>query len=124
MRCLARLPEYRPAAEALAAELAAASPAPQPRPARGRTRLATTRLLPTRPLDRPRVDRRPRSRRRLWLGAATGGAALTLLGVALVGRGDEPEPPRTAPNVQPAPRGATPEAGARNLSAWLRRYSG
>ena len=118
MRCLARNPSYRPASAAeLARALAAASPE-----------------LPTRPLPRGSVQRARKSRRALsvsrreWLWLAIGAAvvvAAVALGVALASGGGGTSTPRpgTPTDVVPVPPGSTPADEARNLSAWLRRYS-
>ncbi len=108
MRSLARNPAYRPAsAEELAKELVLHEPAP---------------VSPTAP------TRISRPNRKLWLAlAAVLGVAAILLGVALGtggGSGPSSPPPKSpAPAVAPIPRGQTPQQQARNLSAWLRRYS-
>jgi len=102
MRCLARNPAYRPAN--LEQELAPSAPEP--------------------PTERLPAARRP-SRRRLWLGVA-GAAALAgiLLAVTLTG-GSSSKPPPPSPRAVPAiQRGADPQEQARNIAAWLRRYSG
>jgi serine/threonine-protein kinase len=101
MRSLARNPAYRPTVAELERELA---------PQAGETR--------TLPLPAPR-----RSSRRLWLALA-GVLALgaVLLGIALGGSDHPPATPRT-PEVEPIGRGANAQQQARNLSAWLRRYS-
>jgi eukaryotic-like serine/threonine-protein kinase len=104
MRCLARNPEYRPAD--LERELASGASASEP---------------PTQRLPAPRQP----SRRLLWLGAA-GAAALgaILLAVTLTGGHSSPKPPSTPRAVPQIPRGADAQEQARNIAAWLRRYSG
>jgi serine/threonine protein kinase len=106
MRSLARNPDYRPSSAAeLARELAPSG-----------NEAATT------PLPSPR-----RTRRTLWIAlAGVIALAAVLLGIGLATRGSggnapaaKPEPPA----VQPISRGATAQQQARNLSAWLRRYS-
>jgi serine/threonine protein kinase len=102
MRCLARNPAYRP--EKLEEALA-------PRPPE-----STTKRL--------RAAHEP-SRRVLWLGAAgTAALAAILLAVTLTGGHSSKQPaprPRTVPQI---PRGADAQEQARNIAAWLRRYSG
>jgi eukaryotic-like serine/threonine-protein kinase len=109
MRSLARNPDYRPSSAAeLARELAAASDKPL-----------------TKPLEAPPRAAGP-DRRKLWLALAVVLAvAAILLGIALGTRGSEGAPPAKPrpPAVQPIARGATAQQQARNLSAWLRRYS-
>ncbi len=106
MRSLARNPVYRPpSADELARELA---------PERGEP--------PTVPLEAARRSQR----RTLWLAlAAVLVLAAILLGIALSTGGSDgsPAPRPQAPAVQPVSRGANPQQQARNLSAWLRRYS-
>jgi len=104
MRCLARNPEYRPVSAAeLERELAPHGAEP-----------------PTVRLPSPRQP----SRRLLWLGAA-GAAALAgiLLGVTLTGGHSSKEPAPTPQAVPQVPRGADAQEQARNIAAWLRRYS-
>jgi eukaryotic-like serine/threonine-protein kinase len=101
MRCLARNPDYRPAQ--LERELAPEAAQP-----------------PTQPLKAPREP----SRRLLWLGAA-GAAVLAgiLLAVTLTGGRSSRQPtagPRAVPQIA---RGADAQEQARNIAAWLRRYS-
>lgn len=110
MRSLARNPEYRPSSAAeLARELAPAGDEPA-----------------TVPLETPRRPPVRLGRRKLWLALAGALAlAAAMLGVALGTRdsdGGSPTKPRP-PAVQPIARGATAQQQARNLSAWLRRYS-
>jgi serine/threonine protein kinase len=103
MRCLARNPAYRPAD--LERELAPEAAEP--------------------PTQRMSLTRRPPNRRLLWLGAA-GAAALAaiLLAVTLTGGHSSKQPaprPRAVPQI---PRGADAQEQARNIAAWVRRYSG
>ena len=100
MRCLARNPAYRPAN--LEGELAPGEPPTQPLP----------------------VAQKPQ-RRRLWLGVAAALAvAAILLGVTLTG-GKSPKQSPSGPRAVPQiPRGADARQQARNIAAWLRRYSG
>ena len=109
MRCLARNPEYRPpSAGELERELAPGPPEP-----------------PTERLHRPRAARSVR-RRALWVGLA-GALALAaiLLAVTLIGTGSPKPATPTGPRAVPAvPRGADAQEQARNIAAWIRRYSG
>jgi serine/threonine-protein kinase len=112
MRCLARNPAYRPAS---AGELA---------------RLLSGGEAATQPLHPPtavQASARPwlEDRRKLWLAlAGVVALAAILLAVAFAGRGSHsssPPPKPTGPAaVQP---GADAQQQARNLSAWLKRYS-
>ena len=108
MRCLARNPEYRPRSAAeLERELASGPPEP-----------LTERLPGSRPSHTAR-------RRALWLGLA-GALALAaiLLAVTLIGSGSPKPATPTRPRAVPAiPRGADPQEQARNIAAWIRRYS-
>jgi serine/threonine protein kinase len=103
MRCLARNPAYRPTE--LERELSPAPESTEP------------------PTQRLEAAREP-SRRILWLGVAAALAvAGILLGVTLVGGSSKkpaPPAPRAVPAIQP---GANPQEQARNIAAWLRRYS-
>jgi hypothetical protein len=63
-----------------------------------------------------------RRRNYLLVLAAVLALAAGALGIALGTRGSSSPKPE-APTVQPIGRGATPQQHARNLSAWLRRYS-
>jgi eukaryotic-like serine/threonine-protein kinase len=105
MRSLARNPSYRPSSAAeLAAELEPGAEAP------------TT----------PLPQAASRDKRKLWwVLAAVLAVAGLLLGIALGTRwsNGQPQPEPQAPLVQPIVRGTTPQQQARNLSAWLRRYS-
>jgi serine/threonine protein kinase len=109
MRSLARNPDYRPSSAAdLARELAPEGEEP-----------------PTVPLKAPKRGALP-EKRMLWLAlAGVLAVAAVLLGVAL-GTRDSGGPPPAKPQppaVQPVGLGATAQQQARNLSAWLRRYS-
>jgi eukaryotic-like serine/threonine-protein kinase len=109
MRSLARNPDYRPASAAeLGRELAPEGEDPA-----------------TVPLEVPRRAAHP-GKRRLWLAlAGVLAVAAALLGIALGTRGSGGTPPAKPqpPAVVPIGRGATAQQQARNLSAWLRRYS-
>jgi serine/threonine-protein kinase len=113
LRCLAAEPTDRPSSAAeLAHELAAAMPS------------ATTVALPELPA-RPRTTTSRTFRLRTLLVAAAvlaiaGGVAAAI--VTSVGGSSPPRatPPPEIASVRP---GATAEAGARNLAAWLLRYS-
>jgi serine/threonine protein kinase len=116
MHCLARDPRFRPAS---AAELA--------------EELARAPDLPTEPLLATAITQPlgPRTYQSIpgagsWILIAAAGAVALLaviLGVLrLGGGGDSPQPPRRV-QIAPPPRGATPAAEARNLSAWLRTHS-
>jgi serine/threonine-protein kinase len=106
MRCLARNPAYRPASAAeLERELGPAANAEPP----------TERLT---------APREP-SRRLLWLGAV-GAAALAaiLLAVTLTGGPSRQKQPALGPRAVPqVPRSADAQEEARNIAAWIRRYS-
>jgi serine/threonine protein kinase len=106
MRSLARNPDYRHASAAeLMRELA---------PSRNEA--------PTAALPSPRPDRRT-----LWIAlAGVVALAAVLLGIVLAIRGfgrNAPAAKPQPPAVQPIARGTTARQQARNLSAWLRRYS-
>ena len=73
-------------------------------------------------LERPLPDRR-----KLWLAlAGVLAVAAVVLGIALTTGGfggNTPAANPQPPAVQPIARGANAQQQARNLSAWLRRYS-
>ena len=111
MRSLARNPDYRPSSAAeLARELAPEGDEP-----------------PTVALPAPKVRRGRPERQKLWLAlAGVLALAAVLLGIALTTGGSGANAPaarRQPPAVQPIGRGANAQQQARNLSAWLRRYS-
>jgi serine/threonine-protein kinase len=114
MACLSADPRDRPPSAAdVAHSLAATLPS------------RTTVPLPERPPRRPRKAQRRRSLRMLLVVGAvlaiTGGIAAAI--AMSVGGGSSPPhatPPAAIAPVQP---GANAEVGARNLAAWLRRYS-
>lgn len=103
MRCLARNRSYRPTSAELVQELEPSAPEP-----------------PTRRLPQPRrVERRT-----VWFAlAALLVVAAILLAVAFASRDSSPSKPRPAPAVPSISRGSTPQEQARNIAAWLRRYS-
>jgi serine/threonine protein kinase len=115
MRCLARNPAFRPAsAGELAGELVPGSVEPPTEPLRP----AATAVLPG-PVT---------GNRAVWLALA--GVLLLgaiLLAVALAtgsdSRSGSSSGAPTAPTVQRIGRGATPQEQARNIAAWIRRYS-
>jgi serine/threonine protein kinase len=103
MRCLARNPAYRPSAAELVEELEPSAPEP-----------------PTQRLPQPRVV----ERRKLWLALAVLLViAAILLAVALSTGGSGSSPPPRPPAVPSIWRGSTPQDQAKNIAAWLRRYS-
>jgi serine/threonine-protein kinase len=116
MRCLARDARFRygSAAELRSALRASLEPRPDD--------TAPTRRLPART-----TARLPRVRRRSWVVGAALLIAVSLLALGLSrlggdGNGQGARGP-AAPTVAPLPRGTTPAAEARNLSAWLRAGS-
>jgi eukaryotic-like serine/threonine-protein kinase len=123
MSCLAYEPDQRPpSAAAVARRLAAVSADAQ------------TLALPDDPARRateilaPR-DRAPASRRRIPRLALAGVlAACALAGgvlAAVLARGSSAPPPAPAqPHIASVPLGTNAATQARNLAAWLRRYSG
>ena len=122
MRCLARNPDYRPESAAeLAHELAAASPEPptQALPQSAGTVATAVRTTPY-PVRRPRAV----ADRRLWLAVAAVLAVVAIvLGLALARNDTSSSSPPRAPSVALVPAASTPAERARNLAAWLRRYS-
>jgi len=109
MRCLARDPAYRPAAEELLAELSHA-------PAQA----------PTTPLQPPPARRMPARRTLLLALAALLVLAGILLAVTLVGQkggGSGAERRQSQSGPRPIPLGATPQDQARNIAAWIRERS-
>jgi hypothetical protein len=99
MRCLAQLPDRRPTAAEVAATLS------------GHERDLS---------DRPPTRRR--DRRLLLAGAGLLAAAAVTVGVVLA-LDDGPAPQPRPVKVTAVPHARTADAQARNLSAWLRRYS-
>jgi eukaryotic-like serine/threonine-protein kinase len=116
MRCLARDARFRYGS---AAELRSALRASlEPR----RDHTAPMRRLPARP-----TARLPGVSRVSWVVGAALVIAVTLLALGLSRLGGNGTGPRAkgpaAPTIAALPRGATPAAEARNLSAWLRASS-
>jgi serine/threonine-protein kinase len=117
MRCLARYPQYRPASAAeLAHDLAEASPEAATRPLPATTGVRATEVM-------PRKHRTGR-KRAAWivLAAAAAAAVLAVVLVATQSSGTPAKPPVPA-QVASVPTSADPAQQARNLSAWLRKYS-
>ncbi len=95
-RCRAQDPALRPTAAEVAATLG-----------------DTTAVAPTRVLPRgARTSRRP-----FVFAAAAAAAIVAAVVVAILGTQQH------SPSVRPVPLGTTPAAQARNLGAWLQRYS-
>jgi serine/threonine protein kinase len=117
LRCLAPDPAARPASAAvLARELAATLPEGETLPLPAPAAQAATAI-------REPPPRRPSRARTLLAGAAAvviaGGVAAA---VATSGGGTKPKPPPPA-SIPPVQPGASAADEARNLAAWLRRYS-
>jgi serine/threonine protein kinase len=113
MRCLARDPRFRPASAAeLGADLRAALADRRP---------PTQATIPM-PARRVHVSV-PGRGAWVWVAAAAVVAAVAVA-VGLIPRGGSESTPRPRPPaVAPIQSGATAAEEARNLSAWLRRYS-
>jgi serine/threonine protein kinase len=116
MRCLARNPAYRPAsARELAGELA---------PEAGDPPTEAMRAPATAVLPAPATGSRA-----IWLalaGVLVLGAILLAVALATGSdsrSGSSGSPKPRAPAVQRIRRGATPQEQARNIAAWIRRYS-
>ena len=112
MRCLARNAAYRPAS---AGELARLLSGGEP----------ITQLLHRPTAVQAPARRRLDNRRKLWLAlAGVVALAAILLAVVFAGRGSHSSSPPAEP-AAPAPvqPGANAQQQARNLSAWLKRYS-
>ena len=126
MRCLARLPDYRPpSASSLADQLRTLSePVPTVQRAGASDEAPTEQAAPPTAVTVPHYPHRPRrpARVRAWWLAAAAATALVVFVVsfaALRGDGDGRTPP-----VRPtSPTAASPAAQARELSAWLRTHS-
>jgi serine/threonine-protein kinase len=123
MRCLAAEPNDRPASAAeLAGELAATIPDAQTLPLPGHPSLRATEIIA--PAAVASARRRPRTA--VILAAAAAVAVLAGVIAALASGGGSPAkpPPAPAPKVSGIPTAPTPQQEARDLAAWLRRYSG
>jgi serine/threonine-protein kinase len=122
MRCLAREPRFRPGSAAeLAAELRAGLDEAAP-PTAAKDAPPTAATLP---LPRRTHVSLPGAGAWIWIMAAVAAAALAIvLGLTKLGGGGDGSPPATRqPAVAPIGSGRTAAEEARNLSAWLRRYS-
>jgi serine/threonine protein kinase len=123
MRCLARLPEYRPpSAEALAAELAATAaelPTVAAGRAEARTRIAAPPAMPAGPPPTTTLRRlagRPRT-----TALALAAIALALLAVGVLAFSDDSD--STPPARPPAQAETSAAEQAREFSEWLRDNS-
>ncbi len=117
MHALARDPLFRPGSASELADELATTTALRPEP------LLATAL--TESLQSRRYESLPGGSAWLWIaGAAAVALVAVILGVLRLGEGGGGSKTPTVPVGISAPaRGATPAAGARNLSAWLRRHS-
>jgi serine/threonine-protein kinase len=123
LRCLSAEPGGRPASAAeLARELAATLPEPQTlplpdHPSRRATQIKATRIKPPQPSRR-------RSRAVLVALALAGVAGTAGIIAALSTKGSSPPAkPTVTPKVASIPQASTAQQEARELAAWLRRYS-
>jgi serine/threonine-protein kinase len=119
MQCLAAEPEDRPASAAeLAGELAATIPERQTLPLPGHPSLRATEIKA--PARTP-ARRRPRT---AVLIAAIAAIAVAIGIVAALTTGSSPPAkPRPAPKVSGIPAAPSAQQEARDLAAWLRKYS-
>jgi serine/threonine-protein kinase len=128
MRALARDPAYRPQSAAeFAGELAAAAAETPTEPLPNRPSVGPATVFPSDNLSLARARSR-RARALRWALAAL--AALIALGVGLaiaLGAGGDSRrnvPARPASiHVDPVPTGRDAQAQAKNLAAWIRKYS-
>jgi serine/threonine protein kinase len=124
MSCLAYDPDERPpSAAAVARRLAAAAPETETLELpEDPSRRATEILAPS-----DRTGRRRHSRRTLALGGLAAACAVAggVAAAAIATGGSSPSsPPPAQPTVASIAPGSSPAQQARNLAAWLRRYSG
>jgi len=104
---------------ALLREMRAVDPAARPSAAEVAAELGATELLPlAAPAPARRVRRRGVSRTALLATGA--GAAVVAAGAIAIADGSGGDGPA---RVEPVPQASTPGQQARNLSAWLKRYS-
>jgi len=102
---------------ALLSEMRAAEPAARPSAADVAAELGATQALPRAAPRRPATTRIPRA---ALLAAGAAGAIVAAGAIAFAeGSGGDSKPAR----IEPVPQAATPEQQARNISAWLKRYS-
>jgi serine/threonine-protein kinase len=121
MRCLADDPVDRPASAArLAAELAATLPEPQTLPLPEHPSLRATEIM----APRTRVVRKWPPRRALVVATAAALVVIGAVAAVLSTGGSSPAKPATPPVVSVIPQAPTAQQEARELAAWLRRYSG
>jgi hypothetical protein len=84
--------------------------------------VSVARELAPDPAEPPRAH--AVSRRRVWIALGVTALVATALSLAIaLGTGGSGAPKPRPAAVQPIPRGATAQQQARNVAAWLRRYS-
>ena len=120
MRCLAADPADRPASAAeLAGDLAETLPQPQTLPLPDHPSLRATEIT----LPEPRTVRGLRPPRLALLVAVAAAVAAIAGIVAALSTGGSPAQPAPVPKVTRIPQAPTAQQEARDLAAWLRRYS-
>jgi serine/threonine protein kinase len=118
MRCLAAAPEDRPASAAeVARELAATIPEPQTLPLPGHPSLRATEIK----APAPSARRRPRTAVLLAVAAAIAVAGGVV--AAFTTGGSPPAKAKPLPKVSGIPAAPSAQQEARDLAAWLRKYS-
>ena len=101
---------------ALLREMRATEPAARPSAADVAAELGATQALPRAAPRRPATTRIPRA---ALLAAGAAGAIVAASAIVFAEGSGGSKPAR----IEPVPQAATPEQQARNISAWLKRYS-